>query len=160
MEWDDVEDPAGLEKCFRRGATAQDLYRIHGKRVLPHLLKAFDAELAKRPVRNKLFAELNMNRVLFEELVANLPKCIGKWTSGSGGHAVFAHDCDRYATWTDDGQGATTWRFCDDHAPERLKDTGHLGEITRVPWFHVIQRRERLLLAGVLQPPGGERELP
>lgn len=68
--------------------------------------------------------QAKLSRELLTELVANLPKCIGAWLSGSGGHATFSQDCGRPATWTDDGCGSATWRFCDEHAPERLKDTG------------------------------------
>lgn len=51
-------------------------------------------------------------------VVNALPRCYGRWVSGSGAETVFAHDCGRPATWTDERDDISIpWRFCDEHKP-------------------------------------------
>jgi hypothetical protein len=51
-------------------------------------------------------------------VVNALPRCYGHWVSGAGAETVFAHDCGRPATWTDERDDISIpWRFCDDHKP-------------------------------------------
>jgi hypothetical protein len=51
-------------------------------------------------------------------VVDALPRCYGAWVSGTGAETVFAHDCGRPATWTDERDDISIpWRFCDAHKP-------------------------------------------
>lgn len=45
-------------------------------------------------------------------LLNALPKCMGNWVSGSGGHAVWDGKCSKFATWLDGN-----WNYCDEHRP-------------------------------------------
>lgn len=145
-----IKDVDDVVRCLRSGATATTLYLMNGERIAPLLAAAYDDLMKKQRERTSLIVGLDMSREMLEELVANLPKCIGSWTKGSGAHAVFSRDCGKPATWTSDALSDPPWTFCDEHAPEHLKDNGKVNEITRVPWFHVLQRRERLLAEGVI----------
>jgi hypothetical protein len=71
--------------------------------------------------------------------LAAMPKCVGKWLDGSGGHVRFSQDCERAATWSDDGLSNQPWRFCDEHAPERLKNSGSQDEIVELPHAALVR---------------------
>lgn len=89
--------------------------------------------------RGSLRSLLADSRAL-RELVEGLPRCGGTWLSGSGGHVIFAHDCQRRATWSDDESGSVTWRFCDEHVPERMKHSSRAAWLSELPYAVVIRR--------------------
>jgi hypothetical protein len=51
----------------------------------------------------------------------------------------FSHDCPLAATWADDGLSNQEWCFCDEHAPERMKNSGTDDEITELPHAALIR---------------------
>ncbi len=58
----------------------------------------------------RMLAEITRLRAEVVRLTALLPRCLGEWTGGSGGHRKYAGGCDRPGVW-DVGLG----EVCDEH---------------------------------------------
>ncbi len=81
-----------------------------------------------------------IDRAATRALVEALPKCIGTWTSGSGGHMRFSNDCGEPATTWDPESSIDNERQCDLH----LARQPALLDENREPYSYTEQLRDML----------------
>lgn len=69
-----------------------------------------------------------VGELVAKALINALPRCLGTYVKGSGGHTIFARDCDRLATWSDDEyDNGYPFTFCDKHKLPDWEDGYELG---------------------------------
>jgi hypothetical protein len=84
-------------------------------------------------------AELAGAAIALCALTESLPRCLGTWVSGSGGHKVWALDCLRIATRTDEiVNGGWGEPVCDKHFA--MWDGLVREDYEETPWADVVRR--------------------
>ena len=100
---------------------------VAAETAIRELKEMHDKRSCQLAAAQKELREANETIETYEQVChESLPKCVGAWVSGSGGHGKHAGGCDRVATWW---QEDDCYAYCDKHkeAHDRYKEVSWAG---------------------------------